>query len=92
MINNGDKEMSQDLTNEQQDIINSELKKTVQALSLNPKLQGVALQLAYHKPNTADGFVSSLFVGCSAKDTKLAVEQLQCEQSISLSNIFSTKE
>lgn len=84
--------MSNDLTQEQQDIINSELKKVVLALGLNPKLEGVVFKLAYHKPEKADGFVSSLFIGNSAKDTKLAVEQLNFECSTSINNIFSPKE
>ena len=80
------------ITQEQQDIINDELKKFVSTLMVNPNLKGVAIQLAYHKPEQADSHVSSLFIGSSANDTKLAVGQLKVDASTSMLNVFSDEE
>jgi hypothetical protein len=64
------------ITQEQQVVINEALKEVVLALGLDPKMAGIALQLAYYRPKGADGYVTGLFIGDSGHDTTSAIDQL----------------
>jgi len=71
------KPKSSNITEEQFDIINSELKNLLLSLSKNKKLEGVIMQLAILNPLGCDDFITSLFIGGSESDLDLVQAALR---------------
>lgn len=64
------------ITKEQSDLINSELKKFVYGLSQHKELEGIVMQLAMLNPVGCNDLVTSLFIGGSESDLKLVSDAL----------------
>lgn len=64
------------MTESQESILQEELTKFMESLSKRKEMNGVTMQIARYRPFNASGFVTSLYIGNSANDTKLAIEQL----------------